>query len=310
MIIIICIPLQRKNEIKRMEIRHLKSFVSVAETGNMTNAAMRCSVTQGAISHHIKSIETELGVKLFERKAKELKLTEAGSTFLNRARAILKEEQESKEEIASLKGHLCGELRIGVGSFIEPYIRQAALVFLKRYPDVLLRVNFDTSTVLNRMLRDRELDMAFTMNTAYHNEGIQSKPCIPFTLSAIMSKRHRLATKDKVTFGDLMKSRIVMPDCGERVFQTFQHYLPDNDLSKLPVASIVTNASAALMVLDEMDFITFLPPVYTNTSQKLIAKPIETLEMELKSNAHWLKDVPLKASAKAFLEIILEQNKR
>lgn len=288
-----------------MELRHIISFVAVADTGSMSNAANRCHVTQGAISHHIKSLENELETTLIDRRTKETFLTDSGKAFLRRARNIIKEAQESKDEIASLKGHLCGELKIGVGSFIEPYIRRAGIVFMKRYPDVLLHVQFDHAHVLNKMLRNEEIDLAFTMNTAYHYEGIESKPCVPFRLSAIMSKRNKFVDKDRVSFDDLMQCKVIMPDVGERVFSTFQRYT-DFDLSKLPVAAIVSNASAVLMSLDELDFVTFLPSDFVITSRNLVAKPIEGLDMQLMSNAHWMKHSPIKSSAKAFLEVINE----
>lgn len=57
----------------------------------------------------------------------------------------------------------------------------------------------------------------FTMNEAYTNEGIESQPCIPFSICAIMRNTHPLARKDKVTYYDLLKHGIIMPDVGERV---------------------------------------------------------------------------------------------
>lgn len=288
-----------------MELRNLITFVTIAETGNMTQAAMRCNITQGAASQQIKAFEKELKTKLFDRKGKELVLTEGGKIFLKYARTIMKEIQQGKDEIESMKGPLHGELKIGVGSFIAPYIRRAAVEFMERYPNVLLLVHFDQAKILNNMLRNDDLDLAFTLNTAYHNEGIVSKPCIPFHLSAIMSRKHELATKEMVTYEDLLKCKVVMPDVGERVFQTFQRYT-DKDLSKLPVSLIISEPSEALMVIDQLNAVTFLPRDYTITSQKLISKPIETLDMELMSNAHWMKHRPMRASAKAFLEIIKE----
>lgn len=288
-----------------MELKQLISFVSVADTKSMKAASLRCSISISAVSKHIKALEDELGVVLFERKKNEILVTESGADFLPHARNIINEAKTYGEELASKRGMLCGELRIGIGQFITPYIRAAAIEFMRRHPKVLIKATFDRAEVLNKMLRAGELDIAFTMNTAYHNEGIVSKPCIPFRLSAIMSKKHDLADKEVVTFEDLMQCRIVMPDCGERVFQTFQKYMP-HDLSKLPVSCIVTNASEALLILDDMDMVTFLPSQYINTSRNLVAKPIESLERELMSNAHWLKEVPLKASAKEFLKILEE----
>lgn len=288
-----------------MELKQLISFVSVADTKSMKIASTRCNISISAVSKHIKALEDELGVELFERKKNEILITESGADFLPHARIIINEAKTYSDELASKRGTLYGELRIGVGSFITPYIRTAAMEFMKRYPNVQIKANFDRTEVLNKMLRSGELDIAFTMNNAYHHEGIISKPCIPFHLSAIMPKHHELAGKDIVTYDDLMRCRIVMPDCGERVFQTFQKYMP-HDLSKLPVSCIVTNAGEALSILDRMNMVTFLPSQFIEDKQNLIAKPIESLEMELTSNAHWLKEVPLKASAREFLRIIRE----
>lgn len=288
-----------------MELRYLKTFVAVADTGSMTSAAMRCNMTQGAVSHHIKMLEDDLRADLFVRKAKELELTDVGKALLNRARVIVREAQETRDEIMSMQGELCGELRIGVGSFIEPYIRRAAMKFMKKHPRVLLHVQFDHASVLNKLLRNEDIDLAFSMNTAYHNEGIESKPCIPFRLSAIMSTRHRLADKETVTWEDLMGCKVIMPDVGERVFNTFQQYT-EHDLSQLPVVAIVSSAHAALTVLDEMDFVTFLPSEFVDNRPELVAKKIDFLDIELTSNSHRLKSVPMKASAREFLKVIRE----
>lgn len=272
----------------------------------MTVAAKRCNLTKSAVSRHIKALEEELGCELFDRNSSDFVLTEEGENFLKRAKNAVAELKTAKDEAVSSKGDMRGELRIGVGSFIAPYIRRSAIEYKKRYPGVLLKVTFGSAQILNRMLRNGELDLAFTMNEAYHYEGIESQPCIPFNLSCIMSRRNRFADKDVISYDDLMQCHIVMPDVGERVFQTFQRYTPLCDLSKLPVDIIISDASEALMALDELDYVTFLPPEYTITSHRLIAKPIKGLDIELMSNVHRLKDTPLKASARAFIETINE----
>lgn len=155
-----------------MELRHLRSFVYVAETLSFSIAASRCFVTQSAISQHIKALEDELGCKLLIRTSHSIMLTENGEALLPRAKEILKLTEDSKEHINALNNCMTGELRIGVGSFIAPYIRVAALIFMERYPNVRVNAEFSKATSLNRLLRDHMLDLAFTMNEAYTNEGI------------------------------------------------------------------------------------------------------------------------------------------
>ena len=117
---------------------------------------------------------------------------------------------------------MTGELRIGVGSFIAPYVRMAALIFMERYPNVRINAEFTKAYILNQSLRAHMLDLAFTMNMAYSHEGIETTPCIPFNVYAIMRDTHPLASLPKVSYEDILKHPIIMPDVGERAIETFQ----------------------------------------------------------------------------------------
>lgn len=152
-----------------MELRHLRSFVYVAETLSFSIAATRCCVTQSAISQHIKALEDELRCKLLIRTSHSIMLTESGEALLPRAKEILKQTDDCKEQINALNNCLVGELRIGVGSFIAPYIRMSALIFMERYPNVRINAEFAKATNLNHLLRSHSIDLAFTLNSAYKN---------------------------------------------------------------------------------------------------------------------------------------------
>lgn len=290
-----------------MELKHLRSFVFVAETSSFSIAADRCFVTQSAVSQHIKALEDELECKLIIRSSHHITLTESGEALLFRAKEILKQAEDCKENIYAINNCLKGELRIGVGSFIAPYIRKAAMTFMQRYPTVIPNVEFGKACRLNQMLRNHQIDLAFTMNTARKDEGIESESCIPFHISAIMPPNHYLTRLDKVSVDDLMKHNVIMPDVGERVFDTIQQHLKRKDLNKLHVKAIVNSPDEALSVLNECKLITFLPKIYLKDHPDLVARPIAGLENELMSNAHWMQDVPMKRSAQLFLDIIKEE---
>lgn len=289
-----------------MELKHLRSFVFVAETGSFSIAATRCYVTQSAISQHIKALEDMLNCKLLIRSAHDITLTESGEELLPRAKEILKQTEDIKEHINAVNNCLTGELRLGIGSFIAPYIRTAALRFMERYPNVRLNAEFGKACRLNQMLRNHQIDLAFTMNTAYTDEGIETQKCIPFGICAFMKDTHPLASLPKVAYSDLMKYNVVMPDVGERVFDTFQKYFK-NDLAKLNVKCIVSNPDEALAVIEDTRCITFAPKLYIKQHPTLVAKPIIGIEHELWSNAHWMQDVPMKRAAQLFLDIVKEE---
>lgn len=289
-----------------MELRNLRSFVHVAETSSFSVAAERCHLTQSAISQHIKALETDMKCKLLIRNSHGITLTEIGEELLTRAKEIIKQVDDCAEQISALNNCITGELRIGVGSFIAPYIRKTSMAFMERYPNVRLNVEFAKACRLNQMLREHKIDLAFTMNTAYEEEGINTKPCIPFNIAAIMSPKNHLASFEKVTYKDIIKHNIIMPDVSDRALATFQKNIHE-DLSKLNVKAIVSSPDEALSVIEEGNFVTFLPTIYLRYHPELVARPIACLEHRLMSNAHWMRDVPMKRSAQLFLEIMKEE---
>lgn len=294
-----------------MELRNILSFVSVADTGSMSKAAKVCHLTSSAISKHIKDLEKELDVTLLIRRKNDVKLTEYGEAFLVRARNMIREAQESRDEIASLKGDLRGDLYIGAGSFIEPYIGASLAEFMNKYPNVRIHMQYNYAHELNRLLRSKDLDLAITMNSAYPTEGIESMPAYKFQLYAIMSKDNDLARKEKITYNDVYQSRVIIPDTGQRELATIQRYT-NCDIGRVLESSICrcNNANAILRGLCKLNAISFMPKEYVEFRQELVARPIIGFETILTSNAHWMRDVPMKASAKAFLEIIKDQMKR
>lgn len=288
-----------------MEARQLMYFVAVAENHSFSQASRLCFLTQSAISQQIKSLEEELGTELFHRTQHYTTLTEAGEELLPYARRVIKSMKDVKEHMSQLNGMLCGKLTIGIGSFIEPYIRMATCKFMEKHPNVQLNLVYSKPQLLNRALKMHELDLAFTMNTAYSDEGIESVPVIPFHLSAIMKTTHPLTRMDKVSFEDVQKHKVIMPDAGTRPLETIRRY-SGLDIEKLKISVIVNAPDAALNLVQETNGITFLPSLYVQNRPMLCARPIEGLEMELMSNAHWLTDTSRKKSAEAFLKIIKE----
>jgi len=87
-----------------MDLRHLRYFVAVAEEQNVTRAALRLHVSQPPLSRQMRNLEEELGIALFHRGAKAMRLTEAGRVFLTEARMILK---RAEGGCVFLQGNLC-----------------------------------------------------------------------------------------------------------------------------------------------------------------------------------------------------------
>ncbi|PTD95178.1 LysR family transcriptional regulator [Pseudothauera lacus] len=145
-----------------MELYHLRTFVAVAEEGNLTRASERLFTSQPAVSAHIKALEEALGVALFDRTPKGMRLTSIGEDLLPRARHTLAAAGAFVEHARSLSGEIAGSVRIGLNSDAR-FLRVAALQtgLAARHPHLDVSM-LGGSTGLNLpALRAGRLDASF-----------------------------------------------------------------------------------------------------------------------------------------------------
>ncbi|WP_010186266.1 LysR family transcriptional regulator [Sphingomonas sp. PAMC 26605] len=115
----------------------LRSFVAVAESASFRRAADALSVSRSSLSHGIKGLETDLGVRLFHRTTRSVALTEAGQHLLDRLRPILGELEDTLEDVATLRKTPSGTVRINAAEpAIRPILRSVVPVLLQRFPEV------------------------------------------------------------------------------------------------------------------------------------------------------------------------------
>ena len=102
-----------------MELYQLRTFVTVADVGNLTHAAERLFTSQPAISAHVKALERELNVKLFDRTSKGMRLTAHGNVLIEKAHQVLNATDELRIEASTLSGELAGVVKIGLNTDAE-----------------------------------------------------------------------------------------------------------------------------------------------------------------------------------------------
>jgi DNA-binding transcriptional LysR family regulator len=198
-----------------VEIRQLRAFVAIAESGTFTAGALRVHVTQAAISMQIRQLETEIGAKVFVRAPRHVILTEAGEQLLRRARHILREHDAALDEIAELAGAERGRLRIGSASamVLTEQLPSILKELRKQHPAADIAVTSGTSEVLVDQILAGEVDIAF-VSLPVDMRGIKTERLSQDQLVAIASPRHKLAKQRTISAYTLAGERLILGERG------------------------------------------------------------------------------------------------
>jgi DNA-binding transcriptional LysR family regulator len=145
-----------------LNVHQLNVFVIAAETLNFTQTAKRLHLTQSSVSQHIKSLEGQLGVELFERKGRSLEITDAGNVLLPMAREIVEGSIRVAEQMELLKDEIHGHLIVGCNTAPGKYILPTMLAkFHDRYP--LVRISCQVMPIKQVRESLAEGDIHFTL---------------------------------------------------------------------------------------------------------------------------------------------------
>ncbi len=236
-----------------MEIRQLKAFVAIAETGTFTAAAARVHVTQAAISMQIRQLETEVGAKLFVRAPRHVILTEAGEHLLHRARQILREHDAAIDEIAELAGAERGRLRIGSASamVLTDPLPKILKEVRKRHPRAELSVTSGTSESLVEQILGGELDLAF-VSLPVEARGIQTERLSEDQLVAIASPRHRLSKQRTVSAYTLAGEKLILGERGGNTRRLIDQFFAQAGVSLNVAMELSRQAAIKRMVEEDM----------------------------------------------------------
>lgn len=143
-----------------MEFRQIEYILTLAETRNMTRAAEKLFISQPALSHYLKCVEEELGTRLFDRSTTPMTLTYAGKCYVERARAILLENEQLEREIRDITQHMSGKLVIGTSRDRASYMMPRILPeFAALYPGIETEVFTASGKVLFEALREGRVDI-------------------------------------------------------------------------------------------------------------------------------------------------------
>lgn len=236
-----------------MDIRQIKAFVAIAESGTFTAGAARVHVTQAAISMQIRQLETETGAQLFVRAPRRVILTEAGEKLLERAYVILREHDAALEEMAALTGAHRGRLRIGSASAMvaaDP-LPQILRELKKSHEAVETSVSSGTSEALVQQVLAGELDVAF-VSLPVEARGIQTELLSEDYLVGIASPRHKLANQKVVSAYALAGEKLILGERGGNTRRLIDQFFSQAGVTPKVIMELSRLAAIKRMVEEDM----------------------------------------------------------
>jgi LysR family transcriptional regulator, regulator for metE and metH len=178
-----------------LEVRHLSLVKAVAESGTISRAGVRLHLTQSALSHQLRGIEEQLGVRLFHRHNKRMVLSKPGARLLESANQILADLEHVEADVRRIADEKEGVLRISMECYTTYHWLPPILkVFNRRFPKVDVQIVAEATAHPAEFLVDRKLDLAIVPDVI-RERRISLSPLFQDKLVAVMSPDHPLARK-------------------------------------------------------------------------------------------------------------------
>lgn len=289
-----------------MELRLLRTFQAVAETGSFTQAASRIHLTQAAVSVHMRQLEEELGAPLFLRVNKKLYLTETGRALLGHAQTIIRAHDEAKADLAAIGGPSRGRLRLGVAS---------TAITVHPLPEILSEIKrkyalLDLSVVGGTSERIIEQILAGGIDAGLVSLPVEASDVLTETLRsdrliAAMSPQDKLAHSRVITAEELSSEPLILGEKGGNTRRLIDLFFEKNKLE--PKIVMELQRTEAIIKMVELGFgVTILPrsSVHKNVARRTLrAAPVRDLDLKWEFGIAYLKSDYLPPALESFLQL-------
>lgn len=206
-----------------LNLAKIRSFVSVAEHGSFRKAAESLHMSQPALSAHIRSLESALGMPLFHRTTRSVRLTTAGENFLARTRRAMAELDAGVTELRDQASLQRGRLAIGcVPTIASTVLPGVLLAFTRRHPGIAVQVLDVGAQELHHLVASREVDMAIGPRPDRSND-MDFRLIIRDHFVAVCPRDHTLASHSKVQLADLARYPFLVVTAGTNVRALLEH---------------------------------------------------------------------------------------
>ena len=234
-----------------MEDHRLKAFCLVVEMKSFSKAAEAKLMTQSAMSHLIRNLEDELGVKLLSRQGKTVMPTPAGKVFYSSAKHILEQYKKMDDAISALTQKIKGALPIGASMTIATYLLpQVFYTFYQKYPEVKIDLSISNTEGIIQELREGTIDIGIVEGNI-KNSPVVLEEITEDEIVVIASDDNRLAQKDRLKPRELLSEPFIMPEAGSGIREFIDDFFhaAKIDTRDIKIAMTIGNPELAVQLV-------------------------------------------------------------
>jgi LysR family cyn operon transcriptional activator len=241
-----------------MLLRHIRYLKAVADFGSFTRAAQALHVSQPALSQQIKALEARLGAQLLDRSGRQVRPTDMGSAYLERARRALSELDEGARAIRDVEDLSVGSLRLGITPSVAAYlIGPLSQRFRASYPNITLSIRVSAQEEIEPSLIDDELDLGIGFGDL-PSEDIEAIPLHMERLALIVSADRSPTPKTIASAAEIAGMPLALLDPSFSTRRIVDRYFRGEGLR--PRIDVESNSILALIELVRLtDLATILP---------------------------------------------------
>ena len=216
--------------LQHASLRQLRVFESAATHRSFSRAAEQLHLTQPGVSMHVKELEANIGIPLFERLGKTLFVTEAGAELLMRVREILRAIKDAQESLDQLKGLRRGLINIGVVSTAKYFVPSLLALFRKGYPQLEIRLGVSNRDLVIEQLVANQIDLAIMGRSPLELDTI-AEPFAENPHVIIASPDHPLASQRCISTGAIGHETFIVREPGSGTRLAMQQFFAEQEFS-------------------------------------------------------------------------------
>lgn len=291
-----------------MDVRNLKTFLKVAELNNFTKAAGVLGYSQSAVTVQMQQLETELGVPLFDRIGKNIKLTQFGVNFIEYANGVI-EAIEKAQNFATDNEDMRGTIRFGlVDSILKSCFIPIFPEFNRRYPHINLSIFVGSAREIEAKVRANELDLCYMLDYKVpRKEWVRVREEVE-PIIFVTNPENPLAQRTRVSFEEITREKLILMPPGEGYRYLFDDELAKRNLFVTPSIEIA-NTDTIMRLTRSSNYVTMLPIFEVRKSiQEGSLKMINVPECDFNqwSQLAYLKGKAMTPQLQVFIDTVLE----